>query len=175
MIPGGSMLLQSIWVQVRKGPLAGQRRRPGGGRAHAPGFPGRGSRSAHNVAVANKVQTLDGRWLSIDGRVLFKATVAPVVMSPMASLSWTVILEVESPSTGIEVGDAVILDASGPVSGSRPITLRAWPPDRLAWGPQVFTGPTLSMINNTIVRRTRAFRPLCMRVLGLDDGVWTGC
>jgi conjugative relaxase-like TrwC/TraI family protein len=27
-------------------------------------------------AVANKVQTLDGRWLSIDGRVLFKATVA---------------------------------------------------------------------------------------------------
>ena len=29
-----------------------------------------------HVAVANKVQTLDGRWLSIDGRVLFKATVA---------------------------------------------------------------------------------------------------
>ena len=28
-----------------------------------------------HVAVANKVQTLDGRWLSIDGRVLFKATV----------------------------------------------------------------------------------------------------
>jgi ATP-dependent exoDNAse (exonuclease V) alpha subunit len=28
------------------------------------------------VAVANKVQTLDGRWLSIDGRVLFKANVA---------------------------------------------------------------------------------------------------
>ena len=26
--------------------------------------------------MANKVQTLDGRWLSIDGRVLFKATVA---------------------------------------------------------------------------------------------------
>jgi hypothetical protein len=66
--------------------------------------------------------------------VLFKATVAPVVMLPMASLSWTVILEVESPSTGIEVDDAVLLDASGPVSGSRPITLRAWPPDRLAWG-----------------------------------------
>jgi TrwC relaxase len=31
-----------------------------------------------HVAVANKVQTLDGRWLSIDGRVLFKATVAGV-------------------------------------------------------------------------------------------------
>ena len=29
-----------------------------------------------HVAVANKVQTLDGRWLSIDGRVLFKATAA---------------------------------------------------------------------------------------------------
>jgi conjugative relaxase-like TrwC/TraI family protein len=29
-----------------------------------------------HVAVANKVQTFDGRWLSIDGRVLFKATVA---------------------------------------------------------------------------------------------------
>jgi hypothetical protein len=26
--------------------------------------------------VANKVQTIDGRWLSIDGRVLFKANVA---------------------------------------------------------------------------------------------------
>jgi conjugative relaxase-like TrwC/TraI family protein len=29
-----------------------------------------------HVAVANKVQALDGRWLSIDGRILFKATVA---------------------------------------------------------------------------------------------------
>jgi conjugative relaxase-like TrwC/TraI family protein len=29
-----------------------------------------------HVAVANKVQALDGRWLSIDGRVLFKANVA---------------------------------------------------------------------------------------------------
>jgi hypothetical protein len=29
-----------------------------------------------HVAVANKVQTIDGRWLSIDGRVLFKAKVA---------------------------------------------------------------------------------------------------
>jgi AAA domain/TrwC relaxase len=29
-----------------------------------------------HVAVANKVQTLDGRWLSIDGRVMFKAKVA---------------------------------------------------------------------------------------------------
>jgi conjugative relaxase-like TrwC/TraI family protein len=29
-----------------------------------------------HVAVANKVQTLDGHWLSIDGRVLFKANVS---------------------------------------------------------------------------------------------------
>jgi DNA primase catalytic core len=29
-----------------------------------------------HVAVANKVQTTDGRWLSIDGRIMFKATVA---------------------------------------------------------------------------------------------------
>jgi conjugative relaxase-like TrwC/TraI family protein len=29
-----------------------------------------------HIAVANKVQALDGRWLSIDGRVLFKANVA---------------------------------------------------------------------------------------------------
>src|SRR5215203_1223963 len=29
-----------------------------------------------HVAVSNKVQTLDGRWLSIDGRVLFKANAA---------------------------------------------------------------------------------------------------
>jgi hypothetical protein len=29
-----------------------------------------------HVAVANKVQTLDGPWLSTDGRILFKATVA---------------------------------------------------------------------------------------------------
>ena len=29
-----------------------------------------------HVAIANKVQTLDGRWLSIDGRVLYKANVA---------------------------------------------------------------------------------------------------
>ena len=76
------------------------------------------------MTVANKVQTLDGRWLSIDGRVLLKAAVAPVVMLPLAFLSWTVILEVESPSAGIEVGDAVIVDASVSVSGSRRITLR---------------------------------------------------
>ena len=64
----------------------------------------------------------------------------------------------------------------GGVSGSRPITLRARPL-RIGWhgGAQVFTGPTLSMINKTIVGRCRDFRPLCVRVVGLDDGLWTGC
>jgi hypothetical protein len=33
-------------------------------------------KSVSTLAVANKVQTLDGRWLSMDGRVLFKANVA---------------------------------------------------------------------------------------------------
>jgi conjugative relaxase-like TrwC/TraI family protein len=47
----------------------------------AAGFTHRDSRTGDpdlhtHVAVANKVQTLDGSWLSIDGRVLFKATVA---------------------------------------------------------------------------------------------------
>ena len=44
----------------------------------ATGFTQRDSRAGDpdlhtHVAVANKVQTLDGRWLSIDGRVLFKS------------------------------------------------------------------------------------------------------
>jgi hypothetical protein len=38
-----------------------------------------------HVAVANKVEALDGRWLSIDGRVLFKAKVA-------ASVCWWIFL-----------------------------------------------------------------------------------
>ncbi|HWP32138.1 MAG TPA: MobF family relaxase, partial [Solirubrobacterales bacterium] len=46
----------------------------------AAGFTHRDSRAGDpdlhtHVAIANKVQTLKGRWLSIDGRVLFKATV----------------------------------------------------------------------------------------------------
>ena len=60
--------------------------RTGSGRSNVTGlvaaaFTHRDSRAGDpdlhtHVAVANKVQTLDGRWLSIDGRVLFKATVA---------------------------------------------------------------------------------------------------
>ncbi|RHW28463.1 transfer protein Tra [Nocardioides immobilis] len=47
----------------------------------ATGFTHRDSRAGDpdlhtHVAVANKVQTLDGKWLAIDGRVLFKAIVA---------------------------------------------------------------------------------------------------
>ena len=47
-------------------------------RPHSPtATAGAGDPDLHtHVAVANKVQTLDGRWLSIDGRVLFKAKVA---------------------------------------------------------------------------------------------------
>ncbi len=62
------------------------RRRKGSGRSTSRGlvaaaFTHRDSRAGDpdlhtHVAVANKVQTLDGRWLSIDGRVLFKAKVA---------------------------------------------------------------------------------------------------
>jgi TrwC relaxase len=58
------------------GDPAGQRPRVGGGRVHPPRQPA-GDPDLHtHVAVANKVQTLDRRWLSIDGRVLFKAKVA---------------------------------------------------------------------------------------------------
>ena len=48
------------------------------------------------------------------------------------------------------------VEASGSVSGSRPIPLRARP-HGIGWhgGPQAFTGPTLSMINKTIVGRCR--------------------
>ena len=55
---------------------AGQRPRSGRDRVHPSGQPGRDPDLHTHVAVANKVQTLDGRWLSIDGRVLFKANVA---------------------------------------------------------------------------------------------------
>ena len=40
--------------------------------------------------VANKVQTLDVRWLSIDGRILFKATVAASeTYNSYCALSWS--------------------------------------------------------------------------------------
>ena len=41
-----------------------------------------------HVAIANKVQTLDGHWLSIDGRVLFKATVAASETNEFVLSSW---------------------------------------------------------------------------------------
>ena len=89
-----------------------------------------------HVAVANKVQTLDRRWLSIDGRVLSKATVAPVVMLPLASLSWTVILEVESPAAGARglcrCGDRRRIGV-GPGQPSDHTACKATP-DRLARG-----------------------------------------
>jgi hypothetical protein len=51
-----------------------------------------------HVAVANKVQTLDGRWLSIDGRILFKATLA-------ASETYNTALE-RATSTTVLVSDS---------------------------------------------------------------------
>ena len=69
--------IESHALFTRTGPQrhpAGQRPRPGGGRVYPPRHRA-GDPDLHtHVAVANKVQTLDGRWLSIDGRVLFKAT-----------------------------------------------------------------------------------------------------
>jgi conjugative relaxase-like TrwC/TraI family protein len=63
---------------TREGPQGIRQQRPwpgGGGVTHRDSRAGDPDLHTH-VAVVNKVQTLDGRWLSIDGRVLFKATVA---------------------------------------------------------------------------------------------------
>jgi len=51
-----------------------------------------------HVAVANKVQTLDGRWLSIDGRGLFKANVA-------ASETYNTALEQHLNSLGVRFAE----------------------------------------------------------------------
>jgi hypothetical protein len=57
-----------------------------------------------HVAVANKVQTLGGRWLSIDGRVLFKATGLrrkPITRpwKPISAIGW---------GCGSQIGPALI-------------------------------------------------------------------
>ncbi|OLT43919.1 hypothetical protein BJF86_13240 [Serinicoccus sp. CNJ-927] len=57
-----------------------------------------------HVAVANKVQTLDGRWLSIDGRVLFKATVT-------ASETYNTALEQHLGKLGLRFADRPSDDA----------------------------------------------------------------
>ncbi|WP_130014290.1 MobF family relaxase [Serinicoccus sediminis] len=57
-----------------------------------------------HVAVANKVQTLDGKWLSIDGRVLFKATVT-------ASETYNTALEQHLGTLGLRFEDRPSSDA----------------------------------------------------------------
>ena len=55
---------------------AGQRPGPGCRRVHPSRQPGGGPRSAHPCRGREQGADLDGRWLSVDGRVLFKANVA---------------------------------------------------------------------------------------------------
>src|SRR4030095_1233541 len=81
----------------------------------APACPHRDSRAGDpdlhtHVAVANKVQTLDGRWLSIDGRVL---------CSPMVTASETYDTSVEQPlrdTLGVRFAERTDTDP-----GKRPI------------------------------------------------------
>jgi len=62
-----------------------------------------------HVAVANKVQTLDGRWLSIDGRVLYKAKVT-------ASETYNTALERRlAHSLGVQFVDRTAEDGRRPV------------------------------------------------------------
>ena len=67
-----------------------------------------------HVAVSNKVQTLDGRWRALDGRVLFKATVA-------ASERYNTRLEAELRARlGLRFADrAAGREGGGPAAGAR--------------------------------------------------------
>ena len=77
-----------------------------------------------HVAVANKVQTLDGRWLSIDGRVLFKANVA-------ASETYNTALEQHLRET---LGGAVCRTARHrPGEAADPGDRRCRPPTESTW------------------------------------------
>ena len=65
-----------------------------------------------HVAVSNKVQTLDGRWRALDGRVLFKATVA-------ASERYNTRLEAELRARlGLRFADRA---PAGKAAGRRPV------------------------------------------------------
>jgi DNA primase catalytic core len=94
----------------------------------AAGFTHRDSRAGDpdlhtHVAVANKVQTLDGRWLSIDGRVLFKAKVT-------ASETYNTALERHlADALGIQFVDRVTAAGKRPVreiDGVDPVLNRRW-------------------------------------------------
>jgi hypothetical protein len=82
-----------------------------------------------HVAVANKVQALDGRWLSIDGRVLLKATVA-------ASETYNTALEQHlRDSLGVRFADRPDRDPRKPpvreIVGVDPALSRRWSTRRL--------------------------------------------
>jgi conjugative relaxase-like TrwC/TraI family protein len=94
----------------------------------AAGFTHRDSRAGDpdlhtHVAVANKVQTLDGRWLSIDGRVLFKAKVT-------ASETYNTALERHlADALGVQFVDRVTEAGKRPVreiDGVDPVLNRRW-------------------------------------------------
>src|SRR5665647_1153099 len=94
----------------------------------AGGFTHRDSRAGDpdlhtHVAVANKVQTLDGRWLSIDGRVLFKAKVT-------ASETYNTALERHlADALGVQFMDRVTAAGKRPVreiDGVDPVLNRRW-------------------------------------------------
>jgi conjugative relaxase-like TrwC/TraI family protein len=83
-----------------------------------------------HVAVANKVQTLDGRWLSIDGQILFKATVA-------ASETYNTALEHHlRDSLGVQFAERLDQDTRKPpvreVVGIHPALITRWSTRRTA-------------------------------------------
>ena len=78
-----------------------------------------------HVAVSNKVQTLDGRWRALDGRVLFKATVA-------ASERYNTRLEAELRARlGLRFADRA---PAGKAAGRRPVRELAGIDERLLAG-----------------------------------------
>ncbi len=82
-----------------------------------------------HVAVANKVQTLDGGWLSIDGRVLYKAKVT-------ASETYNTALERHlAHSLGVQFVDRATEDGRRPVreiEGVDPALLQHWSSRRIS-------------------------------------------
>lgn len=81
-----------------------------------------------HVAISNKVQTLDGRWRALDGRVLFKATVA-------ASERYNTRLELELRErlgvSFIDVEHPGLRPVRG-IAGMDPRLLRTWSTRRTA-------------------------------------------
>lgn len=100
----------------------------------AAGFTHRDSRAGDpdlhtHLAVSNKVQTLEGRWLALDGRILFKAKVA-------ASERYNTRLEAELVDRlGVRFADRVTAREMRPVReivGVDPLLARFWSSRRTA-------------------------------------------